>query len=99
MVGDSGKASVGVVAAERETVLGPTGEHAVGLVDTAGHEVVDHHAQIGFFAAEHEWFLALQAEHRVRAGEQALPAGLFVAGGAVDLPGEVEPRYVLSFQR
>ena len=39
------------------------------------------------------------AERGVRAGQEALAGGLFVAGRAVDLPGEVEPGDGLRLQR
>ena len=42
---------------------------------------------------------ALDLEGRVDPGHQSLGGGFLVAGRAVDLPGEVEPRDRLGFQR
>ena len=93
------QAAVGIVAAKREPIFGPAGEHAIRLIDATGDEVVDHHTQIGVFAAQHERFFTLQAQHGVRARQKPLPARLFIAGGAVDLSGEIEPGHALGFQR
>ena len=40
------KPLVGIVGAQRQAILRPRGEHAVRLGDAAGHEVVDHDADI-----------------------------------------------------
>ena len=49
-----GQALIGIVGAQRQTILGARGEHAIGLGDAAGHEVVDHHAEIAVGAVEHD---------------------------------------------
>ena len=41
-----GQPLVGVVGAQRQPVLRPRGEHPVGLGDAAGHQIVDHHAEV-----------------------------------------------------
>src|SRR5690606_14780973 len=46
-----------------------------------------------------ERVLALYAERGVDAGHEALARGLFVAGRAVYLPGEIEVVYELRFER
>src|SRR5690606_23265359 len=46
-----GQAQVGVVLAQLQAILGPRGEHAVGLGDAARDEVVDQHAEVGLVAA------------------------------------------------
>ncbi len=39
---------------EQQAILGAAGEHAVGLVDPAGDQVVDQDADVGLRAVEHE---------------------------------------------
>ena len=56
--------AIGVVVPQQQAVLGPAGEHAVRLVDAAGHQVVDHHADVGLVAAEHQRLAALRASAR-----------------------------------
>ena len=47
-----GQPLVGVVGAQRQAIFGARGEHAIGLADALGDEIVDHHAEIGFGAVE-----------------------------------------------
>ena len=83
---------VGVVRAQGQAVLGPRREHAVRLVDAAGEQVVDQHADVRLVAAEDERLFALELAGGVDAGDDALPGGLLVAAGAVDLPGQEQAR-------
>ena len=46
--------AVGVVVPQQQAVFGPAGEHAIRLVDAAGHQVVDQHADVRLLAVEHE---------------------------------------------
>ena len=85
-----GEALVGVVAAEGEAEFGAAGEHAVRFRRGLGDEVVDHDADVGLVACQDESLFALDFEGGVDAGDEALAGGFFVAGGAVDLAGEVE---------
>ena len=48
------KSDVGVVFAEAEAEFGAARKHAVGLVDAAHDEVVDHDADVGFVAPQDE---------------------------------------------
>ena len=79
-------------------ILGPAGEHAIGLVDAARHQVVDQHADVGRVAIEHQRLAVQERERRVGAGDQPLGGRFFVAGRAVDLPGEVQPARPISFR-
>jgi hypothetical protein len=74
------------------------GEHAVGLGDAAGDQVVHQHAQVGLVAARAPGLRALHLQRGVDAGQQALGGGFFVAGGAVDLAGEEQPADGLGLQ-
>ena len=51
---ERGQPLVGVVGAQAQAVLGARGEHAVGLGDPAGDEVVDHDAEIAVGARDDE---------------------------------------------
>ena len=72
-------------------MLGPAGEHAVGLARGFGHQVVHHHAQVGLVAAQPPGVLPAGVPHGVDPGDQPLARGFFVARGAVDLPGQKQP--------
>ena len=65
----AGQPLVGIVGAQRQPVLGARGEHAIGLGDAAGDQVVDHHAEIAFGAVEHD-----RARRRRRARAALSPA-------------------------
>ena len=56
--GALGEPQVGVVVAQQQPVLGARGEHAVGLVDALGHQVVDQHADVGLVASQDKRRLA-----------------------------------------
>ncbi|MNF34622.1 hypothetical protein D3C84_154680 [compost metagenome] len=93
-----GQAQVGVVFAQDQPVFGARGEHAVRLLGAQGDQVVDQHADIRLVAARAPAVLALGAQRGVAAGQQTLRTGLFVTGGAVDLPGEEQAGDHLGFQ-
>ena len=85
-----GQAHVGVVFPELQAIFGAAGEHAVRFVHAFGDEVVHQYAEVGLFAAQQERILFADVLHGIRACEQALRGGFFVAGRAVDLSGEKE---------
>ena len=96
---EGGEALVGVVASEGEAEFGSAGEHAVGFGGGLGDKVVDHDADVGLVACEDESFFILDFEGGVYAGDEALAGGFFVAGGAVELAGEVEAFDQSCFER
>ena len=93
------QALIGVVGAQPQAELGARREHPIGLGDAAGDEVVDHHADVGVGAGDRDAVAAAGGERGVEAGQQALRGRLLVAGGAVDLAGEIEPWQPLDLQR
>ena len=50
----AGQPLIGVVGPQRQPIFGPRGEHPIRLGDAAGHQIVDHHAEIAFGAVEHD---------------------------------------------
>lgn len=88
--GEGSQALVGVVVAEPESVFGAGGEHAVGVFDAFGHEVVNHDADEAVAAGEGDFGLAGGVAGGVDSGDDALAGGFFVSAGAVDLTGEEE---------
>ena len=96
--GERGEAAIGVVVAEEEAMLGAGGEHPVGVFDAFCDEVVHHDTDEGAVAGEDEGGLLFGLEGGIDAGEDALTGGFFVAGGAVDLSGEVEAGEELGFE-
>ncbi|EXI71365.1 MAG: hypothetical protein AW07_03697 [Candidatus Accumulibacter sp. SK-11] len=83
-----GQPQVGVVLAQRQAILGATGEHAVRFGNAAGDQVVCQHTEVGLITARRPRLPLLHLQRRVGAGQQALRSSLLVAGGAVDLAGE-----------
>ena len=70
-------------------MLGARGEHAIRLEASLGDQVVDEDADVRLVAPQLERRLAsARAMRRVDPGDESLRRGLFVAGRAVDLPGE-----------
>ena len=91
---------VGIVGAQAQAVFGARGEHAIGLGDAARHQVVDHHAHIAVGARDDEIApTSGRLERGVDAGGDTLGARLLVAGGAVDLAGQEQPRQPLDLER
>ena len=84
------QAKVGVVLSEHQAVFGPAREHPVGLFGPLGDQVVDQHADVGFVAPEDEGLFPFDRQGGVDTRHQSLGRRLLVAGGTVDLAGEVE---------
>ena len=101
---ERGQALIRVVGPQLEAVFGPRREHAVGLTGAKRHQIVDHHADIGIGAVEHEIpdgpcpAAGAGTERRVDPGDQALGARLFISGGPVDLTGQEQARHPMGFQ-
>ena len=98
-MGQRRETAVGVVVPQQQPIFGAAGEHAVGLVDAAGDEIIDQHADVRLIAVEDERLAAGKSEGRIGAGHESLSGGFLVAGGAVDLTGEVQTGDVLRFER
>ena len=94
-----GQAHVGVVLAQMQAIFGARGEHAVGLDGAVADQVVDQHADVRLVATRCPRLVAAYRSGCVEAGDQALCGRFLVAGGAVDLAGEVEPGHRFGFQR
>ncbi len=99
VVGERRQAEVGVVAAQQQAVLRARGQHPVGLDELLGDEVVDHHAEVALVAPQDDRVAPGRPSRGVDAGEEALPGGLLVAAGAVDLAGAEEAAHALRLQR
>ena len=61
------------------------------------HQIIDHHAKIAFGAIKDDRRAASGLGSGIEAGHQALGPRLFVAGGAVDLPGQEKSRQTPCF--
>ena len=94
-----GQAHVCVVFSELQTELGATGEHAIGLGHALGGEVVNQYAQVGGVSSRRpstahvvgQAFSLAALKRCVDSCKQALGGGLFVSGGAVNLPRKKQP--------
>ena len=86
------QAQVRVVDPQQQAMFGPRREHAVRLETSPGREVVDHDPDVGLAAPQHPAALAAGAPGRVDPRHQTLSRRFLVSRGAVDLPGEIEPR-------
>ncbi len=71
-----------------------------GLWDSTWNKVVHHDADIGFGAVEDDLVPAPgPLPQRSRPAEQPCARRFFIAGRAVDLPGQEKPLNALGFQR
>src|SRR3546814_4292156 len=43
-----------IIGTQAQPIFGAAGEHAIGLGDPAGHEIVDQHSDVGLGAVDHE---------------------------------------------
>ena len=64
----------------------------------ARHEIVDHHAEIAVGAVEHDRLAAAGGQCGVQTRNKSLCRSLFIAGRAVDLAGQKQPRQPLGLQ-
>ena len=93
-----GKAHVGVILSEQDTVLRTGGEHAVRFVDAFCDKIVDEYPYVGFVARQSERLASLSRQSGIGSGDQALACRFFVAGGAVDLAGKIQTGNKARFQ-
>ena len=85
-----GQAQVGIVFTQQQTMLGARSEHAVGLGSAQSNQIIDQNTEIRLIAPRTPGRLTLNSQGRIQTGEQPLGGRLFIAGGAVDLAGEVQ---------
>ena len=97
-IGQRREALVGIVLPQQYAILGPRGEHTVGLVNPLGHQVVNQHSDIGLRTPEDERSLAAELQHCVDASHQPLAGGLLVARGTVDLASKIEVLHPLGLK-
>ena len=81
---------VGIVLSEKDAVFGTAREHAVWLIDTLGHKVVDKDTDVRLVATQCERLLALYSQAGIDTGHQALSACFLITRRAVDLSCEIE---------
>jgi len=78
---------------KQEPELRPRRQHAIGLVQSLGDEIIHHHADVPVRALQLDALLPPDVAHRVDARQEALGRGLLVPGGAVDLSCAEQPRH------
>src|SRR5690242_14464 len=88
---NSSEPLVSIVGSERQPVLSPRREHAIGLAHPTRHQVIDQHAEIPIRAIEGMPLAASSPARRVQTRNEPLSRRLFVAGRAVDLPRQEKP--------
>ena len=93
------QAQIGVILPQVQPMLGTAGHHAVGLVRALGGQIVYHHADIRLIAGQQQWLALQHIMGGVDACQNALRGGFLIARGAVDLPGQVQPRHLQRAQR
>ena len=96
MAAGFGQATVGIVFAQLQPILGAAGEHAVRLADALGDQVVHQHAQVGLVSPRQPAVASPGCaraclKRSIHAGKQALCRSLFIPGGAVDLASKKQP--------
>ena len=93
-----GQPLIRVVGPQGQAIFRPRCEHAIGFGHPAGHEIVDHDAEIAFGPIEDDGPASARHGSGIEPGHQTLCGGLFVAGGAVDLPGQEQTIEALGFE-
>lgn len=91
-IGLRGQPTIGVVLSQQQPILGSAGEHSVGFVSAAGHQVVDEHAYVSVLPRGYPRCLGRSRSRCVQASDQTLSSRFFVSGGAVDLTSKEQPR-------
>ena len=86
--GNRCQADIGIVLTQHQPVFGAAGEHAVRLAGAGSDQIIDQYADIGFVTAWVPGVQSTRLQTGIQTGNQALGAGFFITGGAVDLTGE-----------
>lgn len=97
-IGLSGQSAVGIVLSQKQPVFSAAGEHSVGLVGAARHQIVDQHADVSVLSGRHPRRFRCGSASGIQARDQALAGGFFVPSCAVDLAGKEQPRNGFGFQ-
>ena len=90
LIAEWGETIISIILAEQDAVFSAGGEHSIGVLNAFRDEVIDKNADIPLTAGKDEGWIMTQGEYCVDAGHQSLAGGLLVAGGAVDLSGQIE---------
>ena len=76
---------ISIISPQHQAVLAAAGQHPVGLFEVFGHQIVDHCADITFFASQGHRILVAKEPGCIEASHQPLGGGLFIARGAIEL--------------
>ena len=93
-----GQPEIRVVLAKQKPVFCSAGEHPVRFLGTAGDQVVDQDADIGFGSAKREGRLPQDLEAGVGSGHKSLGCRFFITGGAIDLAGKEEAAHPMGLE-
>ena len=93
------KSCIGIVLSKQNSILGTRGKHAVRLINTLRHQVVDQHTDIGFVAIQYHGTLPYSTSVGIDTRHQTLRCGLLVAGRTIHLAGKVKTLDELCFER
>ena len=99
VVGTLGEAHVGIVHAEQNAVFGTRSKHAVRLVHTFGHQVVNQNTDVSFVASQRERFAAVAIDMCIDAGYDALSSCFFVSGSTIYLSGKEQVAHLFRLER
>src|SRR5690349_14926798 len=79
-----GQSQVRIVLPQHQPVLSAAREHPIGLSDATRDQVVNQYAEVGLVTPRAPGGPTRGKKRGIRAREQALGSGFFVAGRAVD---------------
>lgn len=98
-VGKRRKTHIGIILTKENAVFGSRSKHTVRFVDTFRDEVIDKNADVCLIASEGKGSLSLHCQCSVGACNKALPGGLLIARGPVNLSGEEKPVHKFGLER
>ena len=80
-----------IVLAHRQPKFTARREQAIRLIYTTRHEIIHEHTDVTALATKHDGVALQHGTRRVQSGHHALTSRLFIASGAVYLPGKPQP--------
>ena len=83
----------------QQPVLAAGGHHAVGLVGSLGHQIVDQRPDVPVASSQDKGALPSQLPRRVDARDKALRRRLFISARTVELPRPVQAGDFFALQR